>query len=683
MKKYIKLLCSFVILFTMILSILTVSAESYNYNYEKVAVKSPDVATVYTVLNDLDLNNPSDIAVDSNGYLYIADTDGKRIVVLDREHKFLHEIKKAGKENLNTPTGIFIDENDNLYISDMKNEKIIVCDKKGKLIRTITATAEEVYAFDFVFAPKKACADEQGNTFVISDGVYDGLMQFDKKGKFVGFVGANEVNVGLWDLIWKNLSTKSQREKSKKDIPTEFDGLDIDPEGFVYTVTSTIEQTNPEAGDPVRKQTALGINIIKPGTVTGKPIGDIEFPYWNKDAMIEGASSFIDVAVSDYGYLCLDNKRGRIFCYNENNDIMFILGGYGAKKGCFTKPVAIEVFEDKIFVLDNQNESITVFNLSDYGKFIIDAQQQYIDGEYGASAKSWKQVLTLNSNSSLAYVGLGKVYLMQGNYTEAMKYLKLGGDKEFYSKAFGLRSQELIADNLIYIFAFIIILIIALIFWLKLRNKNKKTSPLNKYDWYKGFKYGFYIMIHPFDGYWDMTHEKKGCMKSGIIIYILYIFSWIFEGQFTGFLYSSQSEFELIKTLGIAVIPVVLWCLCNWAVSTLLDGEGKPSAIVLSTAYALLPYMIVKYVSVVLSNMLTLEQSMFIIIPTAFALIWTAFLLFSSVVTIHCYSAKQAIGTILLIIFAMAIVLFLAILVINLVQQMAYFVISIYSQLII
>ena len=53
MKKYIKLLCSFVILFTMILSILTVSAESYNYNYEKVAVKSPDVATVYTVLNDL------------------------------------------------------------------------------------------------------------------------------------------------------------------------------------------------------------------------------------------------------------------------------------------------------------------------------------------------------------------------------------------------------------------------------------------------------------------------------------------------------------------------------------------------------------------------------------------------------------------------------------------------------
>lgn len=684
MKRLTKLFFAVVAICAILLSGVTASAVSYNYNYEQMAVESPDVATVKHQIKGAGFKNASDIAVDSKGALYVADTENNRIAVFEDGKNLSYYITEISGEALNAPEGVFVDTGDILYISDTANGRVSVCTSTGELIRHIVATPQDVFDAEFVFAPQRACADSQGNTFVISKDMFDGLLQFDKNGKFTGFVGANEVTVNLWDSFWKSISTKAQREKLKKDLPTEFDSLDIDSDGFVYTVTSTVNETNPTGDDPVRMQTALGINILKESSITGKPIGDIKFPYWSKTATLQGASSFVDVSVCDYGYLCLDSKRGRVFAYNSNGDIMFILGGYGAKVGSFTAACAIETFGDYIYVLDKATQSITVFELADYGRCIISAQQQYIDGDYEAAEQSWQQVLTLNSNSSLAYVGLGKVYLMQGEYEAAMKYLKLGGDKEFYSKAKGYLNQERVADNLLYIILGIVAVIVLLIVYFKfLKQKLSLGKYLDKYEWYRGLKYGFYIMIHPFDGYWDMTHEKKGCMKSGIIIYVTYVFACVLEGQFTGFLHRTSNEFNLLKTVGFAVLPIVLWCLCNWSVSTLLDGEGKPSAIILSTAYAILPYMIVKLICIVMSNFITLEQAMLITIPTAFALIWTAFLLFSSVVTIHGYSAKQALGTIVLTLFAMAIVVFLGVLVINLVQQMAYFIVSIYNQLII
>ncbi len=678
--KLVTVFC--VILFAF--SAISASADSYNYNYEKQAVPSPDVATVERQIKGIGLKNASDIAIDSNGTIYVADTENARIAVIEDGRTVSYSITEIAGEPLVSPQGIFVDANDKLYISDTAGGKIIVCTKQGELIRNIFATPQDVFDDDFVFAPTKTGADSQGNTFCISEGVFDGLLQFDKNGKFTGFVGANRVSVGLWDRFWKNISTRTQREKLKKDLPTEFDGLDIDSEGFVYTVTSTVNTTNPTADDPVRMQTALGINILNESTITGKPIGDIKFPYWSRVATLQGASAIIDISVCDYGYLCLDAKRGRVFAYNSGGDIMFILGGYGARLGAFTKPVAIETYKDSIYVLDETTQAITIFRLADYGKYIIDAQQQYIDGNYEQSRESWQKVLALNSNSSLAYVGLGKVYLMQGEYEAAMEYLKLGGDKQFYSKAKGYLNKEKIADNLLFIIIGIVALIVFIIVYFKYIKKNISIGGLlNKHEWYRGLKYSFYIMVHPFDGYWDMTHEKKGCMKSGIIIFAVYTFACVLEGQFTGFLFKSQEDFNILKAIGFAVIPIILWCLCNWSVSTLLDGEGKPSAIILSTAYAIVPYTIVKLICIILSNVITLEQAMLITLPTAFALLWTAFLLFSSVVTVHGYSAKQAIGTIVLTIFAMAIVLFLAILVINLVQQMSYFILSIYNQLII
>ena len=191
-------------------------------------------------------------------------------------------------------------------------------------------------------------------------------------------------------------------------------------------------------------------------------------------------------------------------------------------------------------------------------------------------------------------------------------------------------------------------------------------------------------MTHPFDGFWDMTHERRGNGISAAIIYIIWVFVWIINAGFKGFLYKDiNAQFSLLKTISVAVLPIVLWCLCNWAVSTLLDGDGKPSHIVMATAYALVPFMLAQIPCVILSNLLTLEGGMFITILGAFGIIWTALLLVASVITIHSYTLKRSVGVIILILCAMAIVVFLAVLVFNLLDQMRYFLINVYKEIVI
>lgn len=673
-----------------------VSATSYTYSKEGNPVGTPDAVDVefyldkeYSNWGKMGLIEPSDLAVAPNGDVYIADTGNNRIAVLDSDFQFKGQIatpllpdRSLGR--IAEPKGVFVDENGLIYIADTGNNQVLACDENGVVSRVLTASGEDVFDSEFVFRPIKIAADVRGNVYVLSEGAYDGLMQFDAKNNFVGFVGANDVSTNLWDSFWKEISTAVQRGKMVKSLPVEFDNLDIDSKGFIYTVTSPEDSVNPTSGTPIRRQSALGVNILKSSTIYGQPVGDINFNYWD-DATFQGASKLVDIAVRDYGYLCLDSNRKRIFAYSDNGDPLYVFGGYGSEAGKFINPVAIDAHDEYIYVLDASTLSVTVFKLNEYGNLIINAQQNYIDGNYEASKENWLNVLRFNSQLNIAYSGIGKVYYMLGEYDLAMDYAKLGGDKSTYSKAYGLRTQDFFSENLGVIILGVLLvaaLVVASVLFIRKKsaNKTKSESP----EWVKGLKYSFYIMTHPFDGFWDMTHERRGNNVSVAIIYFVWVMVWIANAGLKGFLYKEiNQEFSLIKTISVAVLPVILWCICNWAVSTLLDGDGKPSHIIMATAYALVPLMLCQIPCVILSNLLTLEGGMFITVISGFGVAWTAILLVASVITVHNYTLKRTVGVIILILCAMAIVVFLAVLVFNLLDQMRYFLINLYKEIVI
>ena len=77
-------------------------------------------------------------------------------------------------------------------------------------------------------------------------------------------------------------------------------------------------------------------------------------------------------------------------------------------------------------------------------KLINDAVKLHYKGKYDASSEKWNEVLRLNANYELSYVGIGKALLRKGEYKEAMKNFKLGYNRTYYSKAFKLYREEIV-----------------------------------------------------------------------------------------------------------------------------------------------------------------------------------------------------------------------------------------------
>jgi tetratricopeptide (TPR) repeat protein len=176
------------------------------------------------------------------------------------------------------------------------------------------------------------------------------------------------------------------------------------------------------------------------------PVGDLAI---GAAGGIAGPSRFVDVVAFDNdSYACFDRIRGRIFIYDFQGNLLYAFGGLGNREGHFTMPVALDRMGDVLYALDSRTAAITRFELTSYGAKINLALNEYKEGRYDSSARVWEDVLKMNGNYDLAYIGIGRAALRQGEYQKAMKYYKLKNYREGYGKAFQLYRKQWMEENL-------------------------------------------------------------------------------------------------------------------------------------------------------------------------------------------------------------------------------------------
>ena len=73
----------------------------------------------------------------------------------------------------------------------------------------------------------------------------------------------------------------------------------------------------------------------------------------------------------------------------------------------------------------------------------------------------WEEVAKMNSNYELAYVGIGKSLLRNGEYQEAMRYFELGHNAEYYSDAFKQYRNDLLKENFGILMTGIVVIVVA------------------------------------------------------------------------------------------------------------------------------------------------------------------------------------------------------------------------------
>jgi len=98
-------------------------------------------------------------------------------------------------------------------------------------------------------------------------------------------------------------------------------------------------------------------------------------------------------------------------------------------------------------VLDRGKNNIVIFRPTKFGKLVHEATALHYNGNTADSVELWKEVLRLNSNYDIAYLGIGKSLLMAKQNKEAMEYFKLGMSRKYYSIAFKRYRREVMQEH--------------------------------------------------------------------------------------------------------------------------------------------------------------------------------------------------------------------------------------------
>lgn len=200
----------------------------------------------------------------------------------------------------------------------------------------------------------------------------------------------------------------------------------------------------------------------------------------------------------------------------------------------------------------------------------------------------------------------------------------------------------------------------------------------------KTLKYSLYVITHPLDGFWDLTHEKRGSLAAANIIIFLALLTNIFKLQFTSFLFMKiiWEHVNIVSLILGFIAPIIIGCLANWGLTTLFDGKGTIRNIYMAVGYALTPYVLIQMPMIFISNLMTTEEGAFYYYINSFSLIWCAILIISALMMIHDFSLGKAWLTLIATIVGMLVIVFVFLLFFSLVSDAAAYFISLYKEVV-
>ena len=208
------------------------------------------------------------------------------------------------------------------------------------------------------------------------------------------------------------------------------------------------------------------------------------------------------------------------------------------------------------------------------------------------------------------------------------------------------------------------------------RTKSESAHPRRAKYW-DSLKFALYCMTHPLDGFWDLTHEHRGTMAAANTILVVTLVVRILKLKYTSFLVMQVywEDLNIFLYLASILLPLSLWVIGNWALTTLFDGKGRLGQVYMATCYALTPYPLVQLPLMILSNGFTTEELQFYSVLSVLSLVYTVILIITAMGQIHEYGVGKNLLFTVATLFSMLVMIFLMMIFFSMISQgVAYFI---------
>ncbi|MBI4689744.1 MAG: 6-bladed beta-propeller [Nitrospirae bacterium] len=350
------------------------------------------------------LNEPSDIAVDPGGKIYVADKANKRIQVLSQDGKMVNEwsSRKGYKWTMESPSGIAL-YGDRVYITDSSLDKVLIFTKDGEFIDEFGSSGSDPKQFDepegiFVYQgiiyvadagnhrlqtfsldgiylrsigvkgnaagqmrrPTDVAVDHKGDIYVTDEDnkrvqVFDSAgrnyknyvdvsgpssIAMDKDGFFVA--DAEDYKIKKFNFDRRLLLSFGTEGGGKSQFRT-LSGISIDQNGNVFAVDA-------------KKNTIQRFSAEKPSGIFPEPAPPLDSVKWIRDINVSAS----DMVWSD-DILYVTNKKEDAVFFIQGGMVKKVVKGQGNER--FNDPQGITVdSEGYIWVVDSGNDRVLKFN---------------------------------------------------------------------------------------------------------------------------------------------------------------------------------------------------------------------------------------------------------------------------------------------------------------------------------
>ena len=634
----------------------------------------------YGLLNqkdDVSLNGPRDMYF-YNDDLYIADTGNKRVVIVKNDGTYIDEFTHSSFSEI---TGIFVSDL-GIYIADKGARKVYKFSLDHNLEETYERPTEVMFGKNTPFVPTKIVVADSGLMYITGEGSNNGVITINKFGEFMGFVGINTTTFSLRKYLYNFFVNNASLAGQKPSAPTN---LTIGNNGNIFTTNVNINET-------FKRLNISGSNTLD---------GDTYYP----------TEEISDIAISDDSYIYISTVDGKIYEFDNNGKLLFKFDtldrGNLNVLGLTSEIASIEVDSNgNLFVLDNKNNNIQMYQKTAFVSILHKAVDMYNDGKYLQSKDLWETVLKENNNFALAHTALGFAYYKEDDYNSAIEEFYLAKNFSGYSQVYWEIRNEFLQKNTGWLLLILVLLIVIIKVAKMLLYRNAivldtgKKMPIlfhniqQKYNskehnivmqrtvrTLKEMKYSVRMIRHPQDTCYGLKKQGKASYLSAIVIFMLFIITYMLRQYATAFLFKNHGNVGgAIINLLIILAILFLWCLVNYLVSTLNDGEGWFKDIFISTCYCLIPYILINIPMIFVSYCLTYQEQFIFNIANIVTYLWCGILLFMSIINIHNYTFKETIKNILITLFGMALIALTIFLVYMFMAQLVDFIISVIKE---
>ncbi len=189
--------------------------------------------------------------------------------------------------------------------------------------------------------------------------------------------------------------------------------------------------------------------------------------------------------------------------------------------------------------------------------------------------------------------------------------------------------------------------------------------------------------FHPIRSFSAIKTEGFGSGLSAFAVWVCLFLTAILEFFETGFLFNENrpDDFNILILFSTSSLLVLVWCIVNWSLCTLLDGKGTFREIWITVCYGMMPKVIFGIPLIVFSHVLCVEESALYVMLQSVIALWCGLLIFVGLLIIHEYTFSKTLFSCLLTAVGIVMLAYLIMLFISMVQQLFVFVQTVFQEI--